>query len=133
MLAFLVLWHILVSFRMPRRKWQEELESPSATWVKKPKNDKESFLLLALLHDVFWNNLTWAKAQYFAKMSCLDGLSQEGLLDMASAGSWGEHGNNTSRDWRLGRLELPSILLDASSCSDSFHAPRPASCCRNMF
>ena len=83
---------------MPRRKWQEELESPSATWVKKPKNDKESFLLLALLYGVFWNNLTWAKAQYYAKMSSLDGLSQEGLLEMASAGSWGEHEHNTSRD-----------------------------------
>ena len=102
---------------MPRRKWQEELESPSATWVKKPKNDKESFLLLALLYDVFWNNLTWAKAQYYAKMSSLDGLSQEGLLDMASAGSWGEHGGNISRDWKLGRLELGT--LKEAACNKS--------------
>ena len=113
MLAFLVLWLPLVYFRMPRRKWQEELESPSATWVKKPKNDKESHLLVALLYDVFWNNLTWEKAQYYVKMSSLDGLNQEGLLDMASAGSWGTHGKNISRDWRLGRLELGNFKEEA--------------------
>ena len=53
------------------------------------------------MNEVFWENLSWPKARSLAHAVMLDGLRLDGLLEVASLGSYGFHEKNLSRDSKL--------------------------------
>ena len=61
------------------------------------------------MEEVFWERLSWPKAQSCAHAGILDGLGDEHLHEIASIGPCGHHDKNIGRD-----SKLLSVLDEAS-------------------
>jgi hypothetical protein len=84
-------------FEMGKQKWREGLAAGS-TSSKRAKGDPESHLMEWLMGQVFWERMTWKQARDCAHASCLDGLTNEPLIELSALGSFGHHEKNASRD-----------------------------------
>ena len=103
---------------MVRKKWKENFErwkngifsaGSSENPCKRAKNLSTSHLVDWICEEIYWERLSWPKAQSCAHAGLLDGLVDEHLLELASMGSFGHHDQNVSRD-----SKLLSVLDEAS-------------------
>ena len=101
---------------MVKQKWREELAASSSDVPSKRykplSSPCTSHLVQWLMEEIWWESMSWPKAQKCARAAILDGIQDEHLKEIASLGSFGFHEKNLSRD-----SKLLSILQDATAKS----------------
>ena len=103
---------------MGKQKWREEKEASSSTAPPPSKRYKPldtpnaSHLVQWLMEEVWWERMTWKKAQSGAKAGVADGLKDPHLLEIAGLGTMGFNEQNSARD-----SDKLSVLLEARAKS----------------
>ena len=85
---------------MGKQNWREGYtEGSTSAAGKKKKGPPQSHLMDLIMLEVFWERLPLTKAQAFAHAAVLDGLTNEPLVQLASAGSFASNEKNISKDF----------------------------------
>ena len=101
---------------MVKQLWREELAASSSGSASKRYKPLESpctsHLVQWLMEEIWWDSMSWPKAQKCARAAILDGIQDEHLKEIASLGSSGFHEQNLARD-----SKLLSVLQEAKAKS----------------
>ena len=79
---------------MAKQKWREESTSSSSGPSKRYKplaSPCTSHLVQWLMEEIWWERMSWPKAQKCVRAGVLDGIQDEHLMELASLGSFGFH------------------------------------------